>query len=117
MAGLSGWLAVSTQAAIYSSDPFIQPGAATGGVAISPVMEEQPRLIAWPKVLPGHLIRYLAILDDPVAGYVLAYWKSLPEYTETPADLPPTTIRITFSKRTSCTRLTARVYMAERVSV
>jgi hypothetical protein len=46
--------------------------------------------------VPGNLIRHAAVFDDEVAGYCLLWFKVLPEYIETPAALPQTTMLVTF---------------------
>jgi hypothetical protein len=96
---ISGWLALSSYSRVDSTTVFPslagyrrRPVRWSG----SPNIEEQPRMEADDSAVPGHLIRHAGVFDDEVAGYCLQWFKVLPEYIETPAALPQTTMLVTF---------------------
>ena len=97
---LTGWLAPSDQTHIWSTEAFAEsPGYPRAAVhwSGSPAMDTQPRLDATADAPAGQLIRHLGVFDDPASGkgYCIALFKALPEYTETPASLPATSLMIT----------------------
>jgi hypothetical protein len=96
MAALSGWLAVSMQPTIGVNAPPTDAGYLRQEIAWdgSPQTNEQQRMPAGPQVEHSRAIRYAVVYDSQVAGYPLVFWRALPDYTTTPAALPPTTVMI-----------------------
>jgi hypothetical protein len=97
-APITGWLAVSTQPTLWSTEPFLDAGYFRQAVAwtSSPAMNEQPRLLAGPDVVLGQHVRWAGIFDAPKDGYCILSYALLPDHVESPADVPPTTVMVAF---------------------